>query len=274
MIVCGLTNTEFRNLRVNEQIELPEEEIEVREPYTFTGRKNLKLYTDGSVIGGNMGSACIFLEEGEEPHKIRCRPLQTNASSDKAELFAILRGLEKCSSTIRLAIYTDSQNALKYIKMLRAEISERNIVKIAEYPIVEKIVFEMERFEVKPEIHWVKGHEGDLNNHAAHCLAQSACLDFGIAPKDVTAFKTGKNLKRDFHLHHQLKEDNPGSIYRTDNYPRTFFKEQIALSYRKTNIDRLNRKWGEDCPDLNDDDERDNAAQKAAIEFDLAPDYD
>jgi ribonuclease HI len=274
MIVCGLTDTKYRAIKVDESLELPEVQIQIQGQHTFTGRKELKLYTDGSMIRETMGSACLFLEEGKENHEIKCRPSQTNPSADKAELFAILQGLEKSSSTIKLSVYTDSQNSIKSINELDRNPSERNIIKIDDYPIVEKINHELKRFETRPVFIWVKGHEGEANNHLVHLLAQSACRDHEIEPQDVSAYKSGLALQRDFHLYHQLKEEEPESIYRTDKYPRSFFKNQFSLSLRQSNIDRLNRKWGEECPDLNDDEDRDNAARKAAIELDLAPDYD
>jgi ribonuclease HI len=274
MIVCGLTDTKYRAIKVDESLEVPEVQIQIQGQYTFTGRKELKLYTDGSMIRETMGSACLFLEEGKENHEIKCRPSQTNPSADKAELFAILKGLEKSSSTIKLSVYTDSQNSITSINELDRNPSERNIIKIDDYPIVEKINHELKRFETRPVFIWVKGHEGEANNHLVHLLAQSACRDHEIEPQDVSAYKSGLALQRDFHLYHQLKEEEPESIYRTDKYPRSFFKNQFSLSLRQSNIDRLNRKWGEECPDLNDDEDRDNAARKAAIELDLAPDYD
>ncbi len=172
-------------------------------------------------------------------------------------MFAILLGLEKCRSTIRLSIYTDSQNAIKFIKLFNTYPSERNILKIDDYPIVEKINHEMKRFEIRPEIFWVKGHEGDENNHLVHILAQSACRDFEIPPTDITPFKNGLALQRDLHLYHQLEEEDPDSNYRTDTYPRTFFKNKFSLFLLQSNIDKLNHRWDADCPVLNTNNNRD-----------------
>jgi len=224
-------------------------------------------------MGSAMGSACLFTDDDGRKHQFKSRPTQTNPSSDKAELHAILHGLEKCSKTTKLQIYTDSQNSIKYISEMSRSPTERNILKINDYPIVEKIQSEMERFDTRPEILWVRGHDGNENNNAVHDLAQSACRDNLIEPVDVTPYKIGVALERDLHLYHQPNEE-ANSAYRTDTYPRSFLKNKFAVSLRETNIDRLNRKWGEEAPDLNNDEERDNSARKSAIELDLAPDYE
>jgi hypothetical protein len=93
-IDCGLTDTKYRAIKEDESLELPEVQIQIQGQHTFSGRKELKLYTDGSKMRETMGSACIFLEEGKENHEIKFRPSQTNPSRNKAELFAILHGLE------------------------------------------------------------------------------------------------------------------------------------------------------------------------------------
>jgi ribonuclease HI len=89
-------------------------------------------------------------EEGKEIYGIKCRPSQTNPSAEKAELFAILQELEKSSSTIKLSVYTDSQNSITSINELDRNPSERNIIKIDDYPIVKKINHELKRFETRP----------------------------------------------------------------------------------------------------------------------------
>jgi hypothetical protein len=122
--------------------------------------------------------------------------------------------------------------------------------------------------------HWTSSiGEIEVVNSKHYPQHEGSC-DHEIEPQDVSAYKSGLALQRDFHLYHQLKEEDPESIYRTDTYPRSFFKNKFSLSLRQSNIDRLNQKWGEECPELNDDEDRDNAARKAAIELDLAPDYD
>jgi ribonuclease HI len=274
MIVCGLTDTKNRDIRTGESLVIPASQDNIHVGYTFTGARVLSLYTDGSMKGMGMGSACLFVEEGEQNVEFQFRPSQTNPSADKAELTAILEGLLKCSSSIKLSIFTDSQNSIKFIDTLKGKPSERNILKINNYPIVERINHELQRFDTRPKLYWVKGHQDDPNNNTVDSLAQSARLDLNIEPKDINIYKTGLALKRDLHLYHQANEDELHSVYRTDTYPRSFFKNQFSLSLRQSNITRLNRKWGEECPELNDDDERDNSARKAAIELDLAPDYD
>jgi hypothetical protein len=61
---------------------------------------------------------------------------------------------------------------------------------------------------------------------------------------------------------------------RIDTYPRTFFKLASKSALQASNNARLCRRWGTEGPDLEYEDEEENAARKVAIEFDLAPDYD
>jgi hypothetical protein len=87
MIVCGLADTEYRPLRTDETLEVAPIQYNPLEDYVVTGAKEIKLYTDGPKIGESMGSACLFLGNGQDSIEIKCRPSQTNPSADKAELF-------------------------------------------------------------------------------------------------------------------------------------------------------------------------------------------
>jgi hypothetical protein len=100
MIVCGLTDTKNRDIRTGESQVVPASQEKIHVGLTFTGARVLSLYTDGSMKGMGMGSACLFVEEGEQNVEFQFRPSQTNPSADKAELIAILEGLLKCSSSI------------------------------------------------------------------------------------------------------------------------------------------------------------------------------
>jgi hypothetical protein len=61
MIVCGLTDTKYRAIKEDESLELPE--MQIQGQHTFSGRKELKFYTDGSKMRETMGFACLFLKK-------------------------------------------------------------------------------------------------------------------------------------------------------------------------------------------------------------------
>jgi len=92
MIVCGLTDTKNRDIRTGESLVVPASQENIHVGYKFTGARVISLYTDGSMKGMGMGSACLFVEEGEQNVEFQSRPSQTNPSADKAELNAILEG--------------------------------------------------------------------------------------------------------------------------------------------------------------------------------------
>ena len=172
------------------------------------------------------------------------RPTQNNLSSTKAEKWAILHGLEQCDSDVILDIYTDSQSTIDAIRKMFSNPSEREIIKIDDYPIVEKIYHELKRFHTQPRIHWVEAHADDPFNNAVDLIAKSAAQNMELPITDVSQYKTGINKRRDFHIHIEDNEDRSKS--RMDRYPRKCMKKKRQQYLIEKNTERLASRW----PDL------------------------
>jgi ribonuclease HI len=246
-ISCGIANIPYRPLRLSETLEIVEKIDMPTEPHTMTGPKTVLLYTDGSMYDQpkTIGSGCLLIEKRENEEDVETeywsKPTQHNASSTKAEKWAILHGLEQCNNEVKLSIYTDSLSSINAIQIMSRNPSAREIIKFDDFAIVEKIHHELKRFDNKPSIHWVKSHSDDPSNNAVDRIAKAACgMDLPIT--DVTPYKTGIDNERDFHIHVADTENN---IERLDRYPSSFVRQERIQFLKERNIERLARKWPE-----------------------------
>jgi ribonuclease HI len=226
-ICCGIAKIPYKELRMDETLEIIEQDRIIPQ-YKITGAKKVQLYTDGSMYENPkvMGSGCLFIEQNENEQEIKTefwsKPTQHNVSSTKAEKWAILHGLEQCSNEVILEITTDSLDTIKAIHKMARNPSAREIIKIDDFPIVEKIHHELSRFDKRPEIKWVKSHSDDQYNNAADSIAKAACaMDLPLL--DVAQYKTGIDKERDFHIH---IIGNDKTSERLDRYPRSFVKKE------------------------------------------------
>jgi len=193
-----------------------------------------------------MGSATVIRGENYFEATLQSRPSQNHASPNKAEKSALLQMLEQCESTIKLHIYTDSKNTIKSQEEISMARSQRDVIKIDDYPIVEKINFEMKRFLSPPIIQWVKSHDANPHNIKADELAKLARENYEIPISDITPYKTGISLERDFHIFNT----RPIIPERLDCYPRLYFKTQLQQALTRSNTNRIIRHWAVDFPNL------------------------
>ncbi|GBM53301.1 hypothetical protein AVEN_259293-1 [Araneus ventricosus] len=120
------------------------------------------IYTDGSGIGGKIGSglACLDKEDGILWQKeVR---LHNEAAVFLAVAFAVKLALQNIGDEERIRIYTDSQSVLQAMESTRILASIildiKNILKNKKYV----------------EFYWVRAHVGIHGNEIADTLAKNA----------------------------------------------------------------------------------------------------
>ncbi|GBM44147.1 hypothetical protein AVEN_257095-1 [Araneus ventricosus] len=120
------------------------------------------IYTDGSGLGGNIGSGLICFDEEENilwQEEVR---LNDEASVFLAEAFAIKSALLRVQDNERLKIFTDSQSVLQSLES--SQIHASVILDIKNILKNKKCI----------EFYWVKAHIGIRGNEMADVLAKNA----------------------------------------------------------------------------------------------------
>jgi len=215
-IICHLTKQQFKNIHKDELFDIPNP-VNDQHPSIETSLTNehnilsAEVYVDGSFKTGEMGSAALFLSkytnlQEELPKRafVLSKPTHHNASIEKAEKWALLKGLEPFDSKTKLNIYSDSDITINAVALImNDQLSSRNILKIEDYPIIEKIKHEMNRFETRPILHKVKSHSGNTIHDEVDALSKQARADYTLPYTDVTPYKIGTTLDRDLHLYIQ-----------------------------------------------------------------------
>ena len=251
-IICHLTKQQFKNIHKDELFDIPNP-VNDQHPSIETSLTNehnilsAEVYVDGSFKTGEMGSAALFhskytnvQEELPKRAFVLSKPTHHNASIEKAEKWALLKGLEPFDSKTKLNIYSDSDITINAVALImNDQLSSRNILKIEDYPIIEKIKHEMNRFETRPILHKVKSHSGHTIHDEVDALSKQARAEYTLPYTDITPYKIGTSLDRDLHLYIS-EEQNP---HRLDSYPRSFLSRRLQNDLKVSNIKRLERRW-------------------------------
>lgn len=142
----------------------------------------LKIYTDGSALGGGRVGARAGVGVYFGPNDDRnlsaplAGPRQTN---QRAELTAILRAIDIAPRHRHITIFTDSQYAIKcvtewFINWRRNDWMTSNKKPVENRDLVERVLVKIDErnmLGVKTLFQWVKGHAGDEGNTMADQLA-------------------------------------------------------------------------------------------------------
>jgi ribonuclease HI len=134
------------------------------------------IYTDGSLKNNVMGSSAIFTDNVTETHAIRGKPSPSNASSTRAELFAIFIALAASHPNQNLILYTDSQSAIKAITSFGKPLTGiRKQLKLSNYSILNSIhALIKDKGDASLVFQWIKGHSGIEFNERADVEANLA----------------------------------------------------------------------------------------------------
>jgi ribonuclease HI len=136
----------------------------------------IDIYTDGSCLQspeGPGGYAAILLTAGREVHRVSGYLPRTNHT--RAEMMGIIAGLEALDGPAHVTVYSDNQALVNSAARLHkrrkhADLWQRLDEAAARHTVAYR---------------WVRGHNGDVWNGAAHDLCGQAARD-GLA-RDVTA---------------------------------------------------------------------------------------
>ena len=164
------------------------------------------VWTDGSLKSSendNMGCGIVY----EDPtnnifiDRQTLRATNTNPSSTKPEVLAILASSQACHLHQTIVIHSDSQVALSNIQKINtSNLTQNKLLKISNYPIYEAIRERFNQFDYPPEFRKVLAHSGIPGNEEADCLADTARQL--LVTTDIPQLKSGKERVRDLHLYH------------------------------------------------------------------------
>jgi ribonuclease HI len=139
----------------------------------MTEEEVVEIYTDGACRGnpGPGGWGAILRFKGKEKELWGGEAATTN---NRMELTAVIRALEALKQPSRVRVYTDSQYVQKGIKEW-IHGWKRNGWKTADKKDVKNkdLWIELDELRKKHDIewHWVKGHDGHVENERADALA-------------------------------------------------------------------------------------------------------
>ena len=153
--------------------------------------KTLRVYTDGSVvggiIGGNGGAAAIILED----ERIRVASRGYHATSNiRMELMAVILALETLTEPCIIRLFSDYTGLVKVLNADRHEWVRNAKKQKHNRDLWDRITYLLNSGGHVMDAHWVKGHSGDEYNSLADYEAQEAALDptfYDVGFQDILA---------------------------------------------------------------------------------------
>ena len=177
----GPNNTNNRRTRNNNNtVRVEPKNTWIQEVLPITEDIEIQMWTDGSLdpTTGNMGAGVLILDKQEQLVRKNVQSQTTNgthASSTRAELDAIYKGLTQIPDDRKVEIFSDSQNAITNIEHLKSgNLTERQIVKMNNHDIIDQIKIQMEDRNIQIEMTKVKAHSGIVSNEIADDLAKNS----------------------------------------------------------------------------------------------------
>lgn len=138
--------------------------------------KHIKIYTDGACSGnpgpGGWGALLVYGETEKE-----LSGGESDTTNNRMEMMAVIMALESLKVPCKVDIFTDSkyvlQGATEWMKGWKAKgwkTASKDPVKNKD--LWERLDVAMQRHELK--WHWVKGHDGHVENERVDALARGA----------------------------------------------------------------------------------------------------
>ena len=139
-------------------------------------QKHVKIYTDGACSGnpgpGGWGALLVYGETEKE-----LSGGEKDTTNNRMEMMAVIMALESLKEPCKIDLYTDSkyvlQGATEWMKGWKAKgwkTASKDPVKNKD--LWERLDAAMGRHELK--WHWVKGHDGHVENERVDELARRA----------------------------------------------------------------------------------------------------
>jgi len=142
--------------------------------------KHVKLYTDGACKGnpGPGGWAALLVHGTVEKELFGSEALTTN---NRMELRAAIEGLKALKAPCKVDLYTDSSYVKDGMTQWRFGWEKRGWTKVANVEIWQELIEAARPHKI--DWHWVRGHDGHVENERVDKLASDAAssLNVGIS---------------------------------------------------------------------------------------------
>jgi ribonuclease HI len=202
-------------------------------------KEEIDLYTDGSwdPLTNEMGSGIVIVDRVDNStlRTAYTKPEKSNASSTKAEIFAILKGLEVIHKDSKIKCYSDSANALANIEKFRSnKLTHRQTMKIENNNIYKRVIHELKRFTYPVEFIKVKAHSGVEHNESADKAAAHSLTNLRFSSY-FAPYKDEEATKADYQMY-----ENQVPV---DLYPLKLIKNKAKREHTSAFNERLDRHW-------------------------------
>lgn len=138
--------------------------------------KHISIFTDGACRGNpGLGGWAAILRYNHHEKKISGSELTT--TNNRMEMMAAIQALKSLKEPCRVDLYTDSQYLQKGISEWLPVWKKKNWKKSDNKPVKNSDLWQVLDNEVirhKITWHWVKGHNGHIENEMADALANEA----------------------------------------------------------------------------------------------------
>lgn len=136
----------------------------------------VELFTDGACLGnpGPGGWAALLRHRG---HERELHGGEVDTTNNRMELMAVIRGLEALRKPCNVELTTDSQYVLRGTKEWLAGWIARNWRTASGDPVKNRDLWERLQTALAShqiEWHWVRGHQGHVENERVDALARQA----------------------------------------------------------------------------------------------------
>ncbi len=144
---------------------------------------NVVIYTDGAARGnpdgpGGFGALLEYVDTKGQLHTKELSEGYQKTTNNRMEMLAVIRGLQALNCPCKVDVYSDSKYVIDaFNKGWIDNWLKNNWVKSDKKPVKNKELWQ-ELLEVKEPhqvtFHWVKGHDGHVQNERCDELATSA----------------------------------------------------------------------------------------------------
>jgi len=138
--------------------------------------KTIYIYTDGACSGnpgpGGWGALLRY-----NSHEKEISGAEINTTNNRMELIAAIEGLRALKDSCHVILTTDSEYLRQGITQWVHQWQQRNWLTAGKKPVKNKDLWQLlivEEARHKVEWHWVRGHDGHLENERADKLAREA----------------------------------------------------------------------------------------------------